>query len=109
VLELSRISSSIDQYVEKNAKLPTELTALTNPEVARYYSVSSLKDPETSKPYQYVITGKSSYQLCATFSLASELKNTSLQNNAYDKAWEHPAGNKCFNLTSVQKHTSSSK
>ena len=107
VQELSQISSAIDQFVEKNGTLPATLTALTNPEVARYYSVSSLQDPETAKPYHYAITGKSSYQLCATFALASTVKNFAWQKNPYDRAWEHPAGNKCFNLNSEQKHPAS--
>lgn len=103
VNDLSQISSAIDQFVEKNGKLPTELTALTRPDVVRYYSISSITDPETTKPYQYVITGKLSYQLCANFSQQSKAKNAFAQMSSYERAWQHPAGNKCFNLTSEQK------
>jgi hypothetical protein len=50
----------------------------------------SLKDPETGQPYTYRVTGKTTYELCATFSL--ERKS---EQNVF---WNHPAGEHCFTI-----------
>lgn len=103
VNNLSEISSAVDQYFSKTDHLPTSLNEFLKPEVARLYYIGSITDPQTSTPYEYSITGKSSYRLCATFNLAnnktssaSNLQTSTRENNV----WEHPAGKKCFDLIS---------
>ncbi len=45
-------------------------------------------DPETSEPYEYRVTGASTYEICATFSLPLDEK--------IDEYWNHPAGRHCY-------------
>lgn len=104
VNNLSEISSAVDQYFIKTGHLPSALNEFLKPEVARLYYIGSITDPETSIPYEYSITGKSSYKLCATFTLANDKKSsaTTLQSKRFstreNNVWEHPAGKKCFDL-----------
>ncbi len=104
VNDLSQISSAIDQYVEKTGHLPKALADLTKPDVARYYSLHSITDPESSLPYTYTTIGDKTYNLCAKFTRSS-VKNTTadIAQSLYDKTWEHPAGNKCYELKSALK------
>ena len=48
----------------------------------------SLTDPETGERYLYTVTGESSYELCATFSLE--------RNSDVQVFWNHPPGQHCF-------------
>jgi hypothetical protein len=101
---LRDISSAVDLYYKRTGKLPSSLNDLLKPEIARLYYINSIKDPESSKTYEYVVTGKSTYRLCAVFTQAS--KNWDQKNKSYaprysyddDRAWEHPVGKKCFDL-----------
>lgn len=93
--DLQQISAAVDLYVSKTGRLPSSLNDLVKPEVARLYNIPSITDPETSAPYEYSTTSNTAYQLCAKFSRAT--KETIYPNN---RAWEHPAGNKCFELLS---------
>lgn len=110
VSDLRSISSSIDLYFTRTGHLPTTINDLLKPDIARLYDVAAITDPETSTPYEYAVTGKSSYKLCATFTRADNIKSSqmtrdmsgySYQNN---RAWEHPAGHKCFDLLAPQPH-----
>jgi hypothetical protein len=47
-----------------------------------------LIDPQTGEKYTYTVTGGTTYELCATFSLAREKKR--------DLVWNHPAGKHCY-------------
>jgi len=106
VSHLREISSAVDLYYKRTGQLPKSLNDLLKPEIARLYYINSIKDPESAKIYEYVVTGKSNYRLCAVFTQAS--KRWDQKNNAYtprysyddDRAWEHPIGKKCFDLLS---------
>ncbi len=47
-------------------------------------------DPQNGEPYEYVVTGKTTYELCAGFNLNRD------QN--YDVFWNHPEGRYCYKL-----------
>jgi hypothetical protein len=103
---LQEISAAVDHFYSRTGHLPTTLNELTKPDVARLYYIRSLTDPESSTPYEYSITGKSTYKLCATFTHANNEKSSEnklqIQRFSYpdQKVWEHPAGKKCFDLLS---------
>jgi len=100
--DLHQISSSIDFYAYKFKRLPASLGELST---SGYSVRSSMNDPETGAQYEYRIVAvptptiqEGKYELCATFSLATD--NTSTEELNYDNALnqyeEHPAGHKCF-------------
>lgn len=108
VSDLQQIASAVDMHAANTGKLPSSLDDLVKPENARLYYVRAITDPETSAPYEYVVTGDSSYQLCATFTHSSD--DTSGKNMArpvmmdpYAKIWEHPIGAHCFALVAPPK------
>lgn len=49
-----------------------------------------LTDPATTAPYEYRVTGASTYELCATFDEPSS--------ETQMPRWDHPAGRHCFEL-----------
>ena len=108
---LQEISAAVDLFYSRTGHLPTALNELTKPDVARLYYIRSLTDPETSSPYEYSITGKSTYKLCATFTHANNEKSSENKpqikrfSNPDEKVWEHPAGKKCFDLLSPPPKT----
>ena len=50
-------------------------------------------DPETGKPYEYSVTGDSTFRVCANFADA--------RNEPADIAWNHPAGRYCFDFDAL--------
>lgn len=68
-------------------------------------------DPETKTPYEYTVKGKTSFELCATFSLPSVDVNGKTSPAVYqayqvtpyaggaDTNWKHDAGRTCFSRT----------
>jgi hypothetical protein len=50
-------------------------------------------DPATGAPYEYEVTGASTFRLCATFDAARDDPN--------DLAWNHPAGRHCFDFDAL--------
>ena len=53
----------------------------------------NLTDPETSQRYEYTVTGQTTYELCATFSLQ---RDSDLQ-----VFWNHPTGRYCFTVDAL--------
>ena len=90
---LQQISFSIDEYWARNQKLPQALGELQG---SRYYFVESITDPITKEPYQYQVLGEKQYELCAVFDLTSQERSARLRFPL--KAWEHEAGETCFDL-----------
>ncbi len=50
-------------------------------------------DPATGAPYEYEVTGASSFRLCATFDAVRDDPN--------DLVWNHPAGRHCFDFDAL--------
>ncbi len=101
--DLASIQWQIVEYWQAKGTLPTELSLLNDP-LSGY---SAPADPE-GVPYEYRVTGELSFELCATFALASSAvrggsdrqipyyvyPETGAENN-----WEHEAGRACFERT----------
>ncbi len=81
-------SITLDQMgatpVQKEA-LPIDLNAVKENAV---YTQPNIVDPETGVAYEYIVTGPSTFELCATFETVREEK--------YDIFWNHEAGRQCF-------------
>jgi hypothetical protein len=49
-----------------------------------------LNDPETGEPYSYLVKDDSTFELCATFTMA--------RNSDSSVFWNHPPGRHCFTI-----------
>ena len=67
--------------------LPASLAALA---AGAIDNRPEIVDPETRAPYEYRVTGKSSYELCASF--------MQLRDEDEDPRWDHAAGRHCWTL-----------
>lgn len=101
---LQSLKYSVDAYYEQLGKLPSRLSELNTPP---YYFGSATNDPETGVEYEYRVTGKREYELCATFTMSStEARNNSkismpVEPNMF--AYEHEAGKQCFSVIAPEK------
>lgn len=108
VSDLRSISSAVDLYFTRTGHLPTTIDDLLKPDIARLYDIASTTDPETSAPYEYSVMSKTTYKLCATFTHADNTKPTEMSRDLSgyfyrnNRAWEHPAGHKCFDILTPQ-------
>jgi hypothetical protein len=50
-------------------------------------------DPETGRPYEYTVTGESTYELCAEFVTERDRRDRPF--------WNHPAGRHCFSFDAL--------
>ncbi len=88
---------------QQKGSLPPTLDVLNDP----ISNFTVPRDPQTGQPYEYVITGPRSFQLCATFNKPSVTSGTSavkpiaapgsapLGSDMNDN-WQHGAGRVCF-------------
>ena len=72
--------------------LPADLKEL----VPMRLRASDILDPETRARYEYVRTGASEYEVCATFYAQEE-------DPATTQAWHHGAGRACFRLNATRQ------
>jgi hypothetical protein len=93
ISNLRNIARNIDTYWELNQQMPERLEDMSGPR----YSIRSIHDPESMKPYEYRVIGDSKYELCAVFSTDSaQLRDVDRSFSA--KAWDHGVGLTCFPL-----------
>jgi hypothetical protein len=86
ITQLYQLSSNITTYyVSHGSQLPPSLAQLNG---------QSYWDPITHAPYEYRSGQGSQYQLCATFTRASDQRETASGPNP----WIHPAGHHCFSI-----------
>jgi hypothetical protein len=52
-----------------------------------------ITDPESGTPYEYQVTGESTFQMCANFARARD--------HPGDLAWNHPGGHHCFGFDAL--------
>lgn len=87
VADLQLLSSRIDAHADVHDRLPGRLAVVSDAPGHR------VADPATGQPYQYEITGKRSYRLCAMFETVQaspEMPDIHLDQ------WRHGAGRQCF-------------
>lgn len=117
--DLSNLASCIDQYARVYKRLPESLDTLSQ---SGSSYCANLRDPETGTAYEYKITVPSrtmgtnregEYELCATFSLASdetmEDVTVPMYQNGTNKWTTHAAGRECDSQTVVLEDLSSVK
>ncbi len=121
VNDLTSLQSQVISYWQQKEKLPATLTDLTNP--TSYYAIPV--DPEFEKglTYEYTVTGKLSFELCATFSakmpkgwqeysgggvmpmyetrtdVATSPVSYPYPGGTMGQSWDHEAGRTCFTRT----------
>lgn len=88
---LSQLANEINNtYRQRGKQLPAELTELQKRRFA---------DPMTKQPPLYTAKSGSFYSLCATFTAAGPKEDYA----AGFAFWNHPAGNKCFDLDAAEQ------
>ena len=117
--DLQSITYAVDFFYDNNRRLPDSLSELATGSVKGQYYVSSIVDPESGVPYEYVVKGGADYDLCAIFALPSTESDPSapyparpvpagIDSDGTSKPlmpvnpWEHPAGRHCFGLNAEQ-------
>lgn len=105
VSHLQSIQSQITYYWQAKQKLPVVLNDIKDPISGFVIPV----DPANQSQYEYVVTGKTSFQLCATFTRetpkgagwnqAPSPAYSYPYKNSMDENWQHGIGRKCFDRT----------
>lgn len=106
IADLKHLAGAIDCYwtLEKGGALPDDLDALAarldagwrETELPGKCRMRDRSDPETAEPYGYRVLNGAEYELCATFSRASENDSPGFSNEHV--RWRHEAGELCFAL-----------
>ena len=95
ISNLQEIQNNISWYYDQNDTIPEQLTELTT----TYPEGIVLTDPETGKPYEYMKTGETTYQLSTTF---NQTQTSSYINRpvpikiAAGDSWYYTVGRNCF-------------
>jgi type II secretory pathway pseudopilin PulG len=100
VNDLATIQNEIINYYGQKDKLPPTIDSLTNTLTGFTVPV----DPDTNAAYEYSAESKLDFQLCATFSTASDSQNINITrpvyySTPYGQNWNHAAGRVCFDRT----------
>lgn len=88
--DLGRIESAIDLHAGQHGTLPADLPGLAGQPGQRI----STADPVDGTPYEYRITGPSTYRLCATF--FTDTADPRATTGQLADEWNHGAGRQCF-------------
>lgn len=83
VSDLSEIDRAIRYEHSDAARLPDTLAEIEE-------HTGTLVDPVTAQPYEYRVIGEDSFEVCATFTHASEER---------PGGWRHGPGRQCFTRT----------
>lgn len=96
VSDLQNINNEVMNYYSNKGVLPKDFTEMAN---GNYYVAQV--DSQTQKPYEYLKTGSTTYNLCAEFNKASnDQGNLAYSVSPYGNvSWIHPAGYYCFTQT----------
>ena len=94
IQHLRSIAHNIDRYLELNDEMPANLFDLQGPQ----YSVPSIEDPDTGRPYGYHLVGGVDYELCAVFNTESPERRDERRSFS-ESIWDHGPGLTCFALT----------
>lgn len=111
VNELQQIANAIDAAYDREARLPETLDEL-KAGAKEYYYVQSIVDPKTNEPYEYLVTGATTYDLCAVFDDVTQQRDqygrlapapaarpmeTGAVYPGY-RDWTHGAGRHCYSI-----------
>lgn len=97
VNHLQFLQQEIIQYWTNKSRLPEKLEDLEDP----LRGISIPKEPQTQANYEYKVLGPESFELCATFALASRasLEIQPPQPFFREGNWQHGSGRVCFERT----------
>ena len=100
VANLQEAQGQIINYWQSKERLPATLGNLSD-SISGYVTPI---DPETSAAYEYIVTGTTTFKLCATFNLTSETDMTAepkyaMYPGGVMENWSHEAGHACFERT----------
>lgn len=90
VSDLEAISFAVNGYWSRHDSLPQTLELL----YLEHHAGVTIVDPVTLDPYEYMVLGVDSYELCATF----QLEGSSKWGREYNNSWWHDAGRFCYKL-----------
>src|SRR3989344_1759901 len=96
--QLQSIQWEITNFWQLKTRLPQNLDEL-NDDLRGYRTP---RDPETGLSYEYRITGNTSFELCAIFTLESSTTNhvaVPIPYGGESEIWSHGVGKKCFSRT----------
>jgi hypothetical protein len=94
VADLQSLENEIIMYWQAKNKLPASLADLPSGTIGGYVVPT---DPLTGEPYVYTATGTLSYELCATFQMASQMDiGISRPYGVGVSSWQHESGYQCF-------------
>ncbi|MES2213330.1 MAG: DUF5671 domain-containing protein [Patescibacteria group bacterium] len=97
VSDLQSLNSSVQNYYSLQGVLPESIVDISNTE---YYYAPNV-DSQTKKPYEYIKTSATAYQICAEFNKEAK-NNTESAVPRYGGELNmniHPAGRYCFSQT----------
>lgn len=94
VNNLSSIKNRIDSYASQNKRLPQSIRQAVATD-----SYVKILDPETDKPYEYIITDTDSYRLCATFDTDNTRRDMPQIDYYSPSEFRHSKGYNCFPFT----------
>ncbi|KAA0206467.1 hypothetical protein EDM68_02120 [Candidatus Uhrbacteria bacterium] len=101
VSDLQNVSNAIDQYYNTNNALPPDLDTLAR--ARETYFIGNVADPESGEPYEYVIRGANTYDLCATFATDNRDEDSVRPREPYPswegRFWRHGPERTCFTIT----------
>ena len=98
IQHLSELESQVNFYAQTNQSLPADLSMVTLRDDAKL-------DPVTGVPYEYRVTGATTFELCATFETSNKTGSDAepYPQYYYGSPWLHDAGATCFqrNITQI--------
>jgi hypothetical protein len=95
ISDLQTIQSQIVNYWQQKESLPESLDQLSD-DISGFAPPT---DPATGQPYEYRVTGASSFELCATFAQNNQAQvpaTRPLPVRGEPENWDHEAGQTCF-------------
>jgi len=98
IADLQNIQWQVVSYWQRKGTLPETLTEIADP-ISGY---TLPKDPESSESYEYKITGKNMFELCAKFNQNSLEHNRIMMAKSIgmmNENWNHNMGHQCFDRT----------
>lgn len=93
--DLAAINRAVSEYWKRHSALPPSLAVLA----AEPGMDIEHKDPETAIAYEYQVTGKGTFRLCANFAQDSR----AARRRATEFEWAHSSGRQCFDRVARNK------
>ncbi len=93
--KFSQIDNAINAYYSENEKLPAALSDLLNGGSLYFITENDITDPGTNKAFDYKVSAKDTYELCAVFQTANKEQGAD-KSFFFDTRYLHDAGYQCL-------------